>query len=352
MRSGWKVFFEGNCRRARAGKTAGEELRMDRMFCWHGLAWHIPAVYRCRRGMVVDFAVEVPEPEFRAFLERWGIDGNGECRRSLSRAEERQLEQENPMSFDFSTSLKVNGALLRSASACGTGYVPGDAADGDALAWLDHYGLDRTKVWRFWRQSYRWATDSRRSCPKRLRQMELHLEARTVELPLETFRTPAEGEAVTLHLPGQKTCQLTVLEAADEVAPVPPHEGWEFPDHVCRMSYTLTPELSAQALWLYDCADGDRPRRRPHPLPPISPERAALAEKYGLEAPDDGAIAIIGGADGPTAVFWTVRQPEGEEKRVHTVCSASHFAPVQPEAVTWQAVCCKKPCEDGDVSLI
>lgn len=160
---------------------------------------------------------------------------------------------------------------------------------------------------------------------------------------------------MTLTVPGQGDYQLTVREAASETVPIPPEDGWEFPDQVCRMSYTLTPDASERFFRLYDCAEGDRPRRKPHPRPPISPERAALAEKYGLEAPGNGAdsaIAVIGGADGPTAVFWTVRQPEGEEKRVHTVCSSSHFAPVLPKDVTWQAVWCRKPCEDQTVSLI
>lgn len=350
--AGWHVFFDGNYGRRKAKPDAGRELRLGRSFCWNGLNWHIPAVYLCRQGLVVDFIMEVPEAEFRAFLERWGFDENGECHRILSRAEERQIEQENPMSSDFRTELKLNGAALRSAGGCGTGYVPGEALEGEALAWVEHYRLDRTKVWRFWRQSYRWATDSRKSCRKRLRQLELRLEAENVELPVETFRTPAAGDAVTLHLPGRKPCQLTVLETAEETIPVTPKGGWEFPDHVCRMSYTLTPEWSEQALRLYDTADGDRPRRSPRPHPPVSPERATLAEKYGLEEAEDSAIAIIGGVDGPTAVFWSVRQPDGEEKRTHTVCSASHFAPVQPEAVTWQAVWCEKPCEDKTVSLI
>lgn len=356
MQKQWRVFFGGGYGRKRAAAEAGEELRLDREFRWNGWVWKVPAVYRCREGLAADFVMEVPEPEFRAFMERWGFDESGECRRTLSRAEERQIEQENPLSFDFRAELTLNGAPLRSVGGCGTGWVPGEeGSNPEALAWINHYGLDRTKVMRFWRQTFRWATDSRKSCQKRLRRLELALEAERAEVPVGTFRTPAEGASVTLTVPGQGDYQLTVREAAAETVPIPPEDGWEFPDQVCRMSYTLTPDASERFFRLYDCAEGDRPRRKPHPRRPVSPERAALAEKYGLEAPGNGAdsaIAVIGGADGPTAVFWTVRQPEGEEKRVHTVCSSSHFAPVLPKDVTWQAVWCRKPCEDQTVSLI
>ena len=350
MQADWNVFFGGNYGRTKAKSEAGRELRLDREFRWKDLTWRIPAVYVCRQGIVVDFIMEVPESEFRAFLERWGFNEDGECHRILSRVEEQQLEQENPLSFDFRTELTLNGAVMQSAGGCGTASVPGGAIETEARTWLDHYGLDRTKVWRFWRQSYAWATKSRKSCPKRLRQMELHLEAEPVEMMLKTFRTPAAGESVTLHIPDTGDCQLTVRETSDEKVPIPYNDGWEFPDHVCRMSYTLTPDLSERVLRLYDAGEGDRPHPRRRPLPPIDPDRSAWLNR--TEVQGDNAIAIIGGADGPTAVFWSVRQPDDAEKRVHTVCSTSHFEPLRPEEVTWQAVSCKKPCEDGQVSLI
>ncbi len=70
------------------------------------------------------------------------------------------------------------------------------------------------------------------------------------------------------------------------------------------MTYRLTPK--AEHFYLTDCAEGDHPRRKPRKLPP---EQAALARKYRLEPQMEGdaAIAVIGGADGPTAVFCTVR---------------------------------------------
>ena len=90
----WKVCFETNYWGTQKGTDPGEELCLDREFEWNGHRWQIPALYRCRQGLVVDFAMEVPQEELRAFMKKWGIAEDGECTRTLTRAEERQMEQE------------------------------------------------------------------------------------------------------------------------------------------------------------------------------------------------------------------------------------------------------------------
>lgn len=49
----WKVTYEGGFypKRGREGK----EIRIDKTFNWGKEIWHIPAVYLCSNGMVVDF---------------------------------------------------------------------------------------------------------------------------------------------------------------------------------------------------------------------------------------------------------------------------------------------------------
>lgn len=115
------------------------------------------------------------------------------------------------------------------------------------------------------------------------------------------------------------------------------------------MTYRLTP--AAENFFLSDCAEGDHPRRRPRNLPP---ERAALEKKYGLEPQGEGdaAIAVIGGADGPTAVFCTVRGSADEAEGVAAACSSCYFEPVEPEHITWQAAFCRRPCAGAVVSLL
>ena len=349
----WKVCFGKNFWGAQKGTDPGEELRIDREFEWNGRRWCIPALYRCKRGLVVDFAMEVPQEELRAYMEKWGLTEDGECTRTLSKAEQRQMEQENPLDVGFCAYLNLNGMSLHSSDGCGVGYLPGEMAGKDeAAALLHHYGLDETKVWRFWRNSYPWTTKSRKSRPKRFRTFEVQLEAELESHLAGTFRTPAVGESVTLHEPGKETAyQLTVLDIRPETLELPDNDGWELPNCFCQLTYRLTPK--AESFFLSDCAEGDHPRRRPRKLPPIDPERMALEKKYGLEPQMEGdaAIAVIGGADGPTAVFCTAIGGAAEEG-VSAACSACYFDPVEPERITWQAEFCRKPCADAVVSLI
>lgn len=255
----------------------------------------------------------------------------------------------------FSTSkviLFLNGMRLRPSNGCGVGYLPGDAAGNDEAAeLLFHYGLEKTKIWRFWRNSYPWATKSRRSCPKRFRTLEVQMEAELEQYRSECFRTPVVGESVMVHDAADGTAyRLTVLGARSETLELPDDDGWERPNCFCLMTYRLTPK--AENFFLDDCAEGDHPRRRARP--PIDPERTALEKKYGLEPQMEGdaAIAVIGGADGPTAVFCTVRGETEETTGAAAACSACYFEPVQLETITWQASFCRKPCADADVKLL
>lgn len=348
----WKVCFAKNYWGTQKGTDQGEELHLDREFEWNGHRWLIPALYRCRQGLVVDFAIEVPQGELRAYMEKWGLTENGECTRTLTRAEERQMEQENPLDIGFCASLRLNGVRLHPSDGCGMGYLPGtDAGSDEAAALVHYYGLDETKVWRFWRNSYPWATKSRKSRPKRFRTLELELEAELEQHLAEQFPTPAAGESVTIHEPGNENAayQLTVLDVRSETLELPDCDGWERPNCFCMMTYRLTPK--AEHFYLTDCAEGDHPRRKPRKLPP---EQAALARKYRLEPQMEGdaAIAVIGGADGPTAMFCTVRGSAEKTEGAAAATSACYFAPVRPETVTWQAEFDRKPCGDTTVSLI
>lgn len=137
----WKVCFGKNYWGTQKGTDQGEELHLDREFEWNGHRWLIPALYRCRQGLVVDFAIEVPQGELRAYMEKWGLTENGECTRTLTRAEERQMEQENPLDIGFCASLRLNGGCLHPSDGCGMGYLPGTDAGSDegsgagALLW-------------------------------------------------------------------------------------------------------------------------------------------------------------------------------------------------------------------------
>ena len=75
---------------------------------------------------------------------------------------------------------------------------------------------------------------------------------------------------------------------------------WEYPTHLTAMTYAVSPEISRRELQIQDCG-GDRPRR----ILPRDPEDRFLPEAKNDVCVMAGAsaIGIIGGADGPTAIF-------------------------------------------------
>ena len=83
---------------------------------------------------------------------------------------------------------------------------------------------------------------------------------------------------------------------------------------------------------IQDCSDGDKPRRK----------KASTTEEHSVLA---AAIGVIGGVDGPTAVFMGARAP-----KLHAACSSLHFEAV--EEVEWRAVFREKLMDDIDVVLV
>lgn len=65
----WRVTFEGEfyCQRGRRGT----EIPVEKTFFWGKEIWHVPAVYRCGKGLVADIFAEIDPERVRAFLERY-----------------------------------------------------------------------------------------------------------------------------------------------------------------------------------------------------------------------------------------------------------------------------------------
>ena len=98
------------------------------------------------------------------------------------------------------------------------------------------------------------------------------------------------------------------------------------------MSYSLVPDITGQGFMIQDCSDGDKPRRK---------QDSGTA----VHTPFAAAIGVIGGVDGPTAVFMGARAP-----KLHAACSSLHFEAV--EEVEWRVVFSEKLMDDIDVVLV
>ena len=116
---------------------------------------------------------------------------------------------------------------------------------------------------------------------------------------------------------------------------------WEYPTHLAAMTYAVSPEISRRELQIRDCR-GDRPRR-------ILPRETE--DRFLPEAKNDvcvmagaSAIGIIGGADGPTAIFMAGK---GEPR---CTFSSLYFEPGKP--VEWRMRFYEKRVEDLEVRLL
>lgn len=322
----WQVTFSGNY--WGASGEPGEELSVERHFVWGGQRWYVPAVYLCPEGIVVEYLLEEEPERVRAFLDKWQPrEQSGQ----LSREERRQLEEENPLSPRFHSSLLCDGETLKQKRGCGGSWLTESCLDAgvrnepELSAVVEHYGLSRERCWGMYRVAYPRAKQSR---PGALSVTLCREERRT---PGPRFVTPAAGESLVLTHPrtGQSYV-LTVRETEAQTMDLSflPDAAVEYPSHMLCMCYTLEPDAQERVLRIEDCLENDPPRPKP-----------------GRPAPDGpSAIGIIGGASRPTALG------EPEEPRRHVVFSALHFTPA--EQVQWQVRFFDRPVEEITEELL
>ena len=100
------------------------------------------------------------------------------------------------------------------------------------------------------------------------------------------------------------------------------------------MTYTLEPELTERNFQVRDCIQNEQPKRKP-------------SNQFEPQVNYDAcAIAIIGGADGPTSVFVSAGQNLGQ----HCALSALRFE--YADDIEWKIVFREKLMEDIETELL
>ena len=293
----WKVYFEDNlgCHRPHRGRP-GQEVSCGAHSVWGGQHFIIPAIYLCGKGLVVDICRRVEREAIEAHYQKLaayeGMDID-ECPLEVVEL----AEAEDPFgSFDYLPSVAINGKTVEYSRGAGEYYNPlrseeeivcsGEQAARDIVK---HYGLDPAAP------------------------------GKVVE-----FAHPVTGVPCVLTVKDLKPARLPESDL--------PHMGppMEWPREFVEMTYTLTPAVTTGWVQVNDCASSDKPIRK-------------------SDAPtEDGAIGIIGGADGPTAIFVSGKQ-QGDTR---TACSSLHFAPVEPENIRWKVTYYQKQFPDGTIALL
>lgn len=329
----WEVYFEYGFGGKKPRHRPGREITLGKTFTWGKEEWLVPAMYCCSEGVVLDLLKKVPLEALERFAEKWGLEENGEPRRELTAEEQDAMEAENPMEERFRAEVTVNGQPLRESTGYGRYWKPEDGCcDEDADRVLEHYELERDCGWAVWRVCCPW--DGRKMTPK---TAELTMAAEKMAVDGGTF-TAEPGKTVPLTDPRTGlTHTLRVLSLTPETMDrsLLPPVGMEFPTEYVEMQYTLEPPLPVGDFVLVDAAPGDEAR--------------ACKVENGLTAQESACIGIIGGADGPTAVFVSGKGDEAGED-VRAAYSSLHYEPV--ETVNWRARFMARPKEAVTVTLM
>ncbi len=334
----WKVTYDGGF--WGGSGRAGKEIPIGRIFRWEEEVWHVPAVYACAKGLVVDLLMEAEPEGVKRFIEKWELYREEE--RRFTKEETRQMEREHPLNAEIRPELTLNGKPLQAEHGTGTTWIPASClpeefqTEMEAKRTLTHYGLDLNKAWAVRRWAFRYSTKRR----PEIRSLQLTMVREHTDIPAARFHTPEVGGSVSFSHPLTGAVHtLTVREYETQTLGQShfPDAGMEYPTHFAAMAYTLTPDVDHRNFMLQDCNEGDAPRRRQAESNAFAPTAACSV----------GVIGVIGGGSGPTAIYVTGKAPQN----LHAACSSLHFEPVS-EPVEWQPVFREKLMEDMKIDLI
>ena len=337
MPTEWTVYYDHGFRIKNAKGKSGEEIVINKSFSWGDEIWHIPAVYSCSKGVVIDFCIEIPPEKEKAYLDKWypflAKDEN------ISKELREQIEQENPMEIGFRPYLFVNGKEIIAKHGTSILWIPESCLPDGVIREIEskeiirHYGLDETRAWLFYRWSCPWATKRK----PEIKAIKLKLERHPTVIQGIHFKNPSVGDVITFVHPIYSTeHKLSVLSYEKQEFPRQgfQHEEYEFPTLHTAMTYTLEPELPGRKFQVRDCADNEQPKRKPR-------------NQFEPQASYDAcSIAIIGGADGPTAVFVS----DGQKPEQHRALSALHFE--YTDDIEWKLVFREKMIEDIELYIL
>lgn len=358
----WNVYFEGNFWSRREKGETCREIPVKKEFLWSGDRCCIPAIYICSQGLVVDICREIPTEKIGDFLKKWGML---ETEPDFSEEERRQIERENPFTWEFRPHIFVNGKELEQGQGCSTSWNPWLQGETPETSIMKHYSLDMQQGWTIWRYAFSWGIENGNkellSQNVDVRNLCIKLQAYPEEVPGPHFTVEKEGDEIYFCHPisgeehvlkvvelGAESLKKEALEDLEESrkssrkcrgACEVSEEPLEWPTHFKQLKYIVTPELLNEKFRIFDCAESDAPRRKANAV-------GASLQGNGQKEYKAASIGIIGGADGPTSVFIAGK---GSEPQVHLAFSAMHFEPVSQ--VEWRMVFYEKLREDIIITI-
>lgn len=339
----WKVYFDGGFWEHSRWQKAAKEIPTNIQFVLNDKVWHIPSVYTCSKGLVIDFCVQIPIESIRAFISKWNlsIENDGS---DFTKEQQMQIEAENPMAINISSEIILNGKTIPYSHGSGLSWNPcftqlnGIESEGV----LKQYKLDPTSGWVIWRSAFPWSTTGK----PEISSLSVIIKHDPIEISGLHFAVSTPGECIDFTHPITNVQHtMTVQEYKQEEMPAHLFKdtNYDYPTHCVVMSCTIHPDLADGSFSIRDYNDGDRPRKKQKN--PNQPQGSADCISVGVIS---GAVGVIGGAGGPTAIAFGGKK----QGKFRTACSALHFNPVPVDTVKWQIAFHEKPCADMTVKII
>ncbi len=329
----WKVTYDGGFWNSR-GRT-GKERIIGKTFHWGKECFHVPAVYICSKGLVVDFCMEVDPDELKAYIDKWDLLNEG--RNHYSKDQREQMEKENPLMVDFEISVNLNGKMLQQDHGYGVTWIPESCFDGEvrmeeAANVIEHYGLDKNRGWSIHRCSFKWVT---KRTPI-VKSMKLELRRRPERVQGIHFNVPSVEDSVVFSHPVtgvEHTLRVHQYETQQLEQQYFNNDNVEYPTYLATMTYSISPKIIGQDYMVSDYKDGDSPRRK-------------KLNENEFEPIGCSAVTVIGKADRQKCVILE----NGETVKIDTVCSSLYFK--QPKEIEWFITFLVKTLEDVKIELI
>lgn len=330
----WKVYFDGNFWGHSEGQRAGKEIPTNIQFVLNDKVWHIPSVYACGKGLIVDFCVQIPVNIIDDFINNWNlsIENDGS---DFTKEQQVRIDAENPMAINISPEIILNGKTISCSHGCGLSWNPcftklnGMESEGV----LKHYGLDPANGWVIRRSAFPWHTKRK---PK-ISSLSITIKHDPVEVHGSYFNVSMPGEGIDFINPLTNTRHKLIIQEYEQKE-IPTagfiDNDYDFPTHCIAMSYIINPGLSDGSFSISDSSNSDRPRKK-H-INPMEPQVSAAAM----------AIGVIGTSDKSTPISFG----GNNQVKLRAVCSALHFEPVK--AVEWKITFYEKPCADMTVKIL
>ena len=278
------VYFSGEFFFHKANEKKGRKTSVNADFIKDGRSWTVLAYYTCSAGLVFDICIETDIGEFNEFIENGGKN------------------RENPLDYHFDIRLKRNNRKLKMSHMQSIEYIPGNADNPEAAKLVRYYKLSDKNCLSFYRICF--------PCRAKSKIQTLALNI----LPVNEYLKAAEFSSLTdhpieiIHPLTKEKYELQITETADEIICFnKTDEGIIFPDNLKIMRYTISPEPDSERFIISDKRRGDSPE---------------IKSDYKYLPDSSCSLAIIGGADGPTAVFSSVPQ---KLPSVFSVCSSLYF---------------------------